>query len=46
VDYRASAKPRVTLTVEGVRISTAIAALSDETNLKIGIAAGKLVVTD
>jgi hypothetical protein len=29
-----------------VRISTAIAALSDETNLKIGIAAGKLVVTD
>jgi hypothetical protein len=46
VDYRASAKPKVTLTVEGVRVSTALAALADETNLKVSVAAGKLVVSD
>lgn len=46
VDYRTKAQPKVTLTVESVRVSTALAALADESNLKIGVAAGKLVVSD
>jgi hypothetical protein len=46
VDYRATSRPKVTITLEGVRVSTALAALADGTNLKLGVARGKLVVSD
>jgi hypothetical protein len=46
VEYRATARPKVTFTVDGVRVATVVALLSDETGLKIGVARGKLVVGD
>ena len=46
VDYRASARPKINVTLEGVRISTALTVLSDATGLKIAIANGRLVVAD
>jgi hypothetical protein len=46
VDYRATSRPKVTITLEGVRVSTALAALADGTNLKLGVARGKPVVSD
>jgi hypothetical protein len=46
LDYRASARPKVTVTLERVRLATALAALADETGLKIAVARGKLVVAN
>jgi type II secretory pathway component GspD/PulD (secretin) len=46
IDYRASVQPKVTVTLERVRLSTAIAALADETGLKIAVARGQLVVAN
>ncbi len=46
VDYRSSKRPKVTVTVENVRVSTAVAVLGDMTGLKISVARGKLVVAD
>jgi hypothetical protein len=46
VDYRASARPKVNVTLEGVRISTALTVLGDATGLKIAIANKRLVVTE
>ena len=46
IDYRASARPKVTVTLERVRLSTALTALADETGLKIAVARGKLVVAN
>jgi type II secretory pathway component HofQ len=44
VDYRAAARPKVTITLQNVRLATTVAALSDETGLKIKVAGGKVVV--
>ena len=46
VDYRASKRPPVTMTLRGVRLSTAVAALSDSTGLRVAIKKNRLVATD
>lgn len=46
VDYLATRTPRVTLAVEGVRLSTVLVALGEESGLKLAVARGKLVVRD
>jgi len=46
IDYRASVQPKVTVSLEHVRLSTAMAALADETGLKIGVARGKVIVAN
>lgn len=46
VDYRATARPKINVTLEGVRVSTALAVLADATGLKIAIAKNRLVVTE
>jgi hypothetical protein len=46
VDYRASARPTVNVTLESVRLTTAVAALSETTNLAIKVSQKRLVVTD
>jgi type II secretory pathway component HofQ len=46
VDYRAARKPRVNVTLEDVRLSTAVTALADETGLKLAVSGRRLVVTE
>lgn len=46
VDYRATRNPRVTLALDGVRLSTALAALGDESGLKVVVEGSKIVVAD
>jgi hypothetical protein len=46
VDYRASARPNVSMTLNGVRLSTAVTALADATALHIHVSKRRLVVTD
>ncbi len=44
VDYHASAKPRLTVTLQRVRVATALAALSDESGLLVHVVDRRLVV--
>jgi hypothetical protein len=46
VDYRASKRPKVSLTVESVRLSTAVKALAETGNVEIAVHRKRLVVTD
>ena len=46
VDYQAATRPRVTMTLENVRLSTLLTALSDATGLRVTIAGDRLVVAD
>lgn len=46
VDYKATAKPKVDLTVTNVRIGTVLAALSDESGLRVSMSKNRLVVTE
>ncbi|MBS2015482.1 MAG: hypothetical protein JST00_21520 [Deltaproteobacteria bacterium] len=46
VDYRASRKPRVNVTLESVRLSTAVTVLADETGLRLAVSGRRLVVTE
>jgi hypothetical protein len=43
VDYRAAARPKINVTLESVRLSTAIAVLSDTSNVRIKLAGHRLV---
>lgn len=45
VDYKVDDKPKLDLTVRNVRIGTALAALSEESNLTIGIRNKRIYVT-
>ena len=46
VEYRATSRPKVTMQLEGVRVSTALTALADAGNVRISVAKDRLVVTD
>ena len=46
VDYRATRVPRVTVALDGVRLSTALAALVDENGLKVVVVDRRVVVGD
>jgi hypothetical protein len=46
VDYRATRVPRVTVALDGVRLSTALAALGDESGLKVVVVNRRVVVGD
>ena len=46
VDYRAKTRPNVNLTLENVRLPTAVSALGDTTGLRITVSRGRLVVAD
>lgn len=46
VDYRATARPKIDMKVERVRLSTAVSALADAGNVKITLIRERLVVTD
>ncbi len=46
VDYRAAAHPKVSVTLEGVRPTTAFAVLAESTGLKIAVAGDKVVVSE
>lgn len=46
VDYAASSRPNVDLTVQNVKLGTALAALSDESGLSLSVAKRRLVVKD
>ncbi len=46
VDYRASARPAVTMEIGNVRLGTALAAVRESTGLKVFVTGRRLVVTD
>jgi hypothetical protein len=46
VDYRATAKPNVDITLNKVRLGTAVRALSDTSGVKVSVQKNRLIVTD
>lgn len=46
VDYRASTRPKVNITLENVRLATAMAALADGAGVTIALERDRIVVTD
>ncbi|MBX3230795.1 MAG: hypothetical protein KIT84_01150 [Labilithrix sp.] len=46
VDYRATQRPKVNVTLERVRLGTAVAVLADESGLKVAVVKKRLVVSD
>jgi hypothetical protein len=46
VDYRAKARPGISVKLEGVRLATALAALADATGLRLTVVDRKIVAAD
>jgi type II secretory pathway component GspD/PulD (secretin) len=46
VDYRAKARPNVNVTLENVRLSTAVSVLAETSGLRVMLSRGKIVVED
>lgn len=46
VDYRAGASPQVTVTLEGVKLETALLAIADSTGVRVAVRGGRIVASN